>query len=77
MNSQFVAQQMTAFRGLDWIDVADDVGYGHIRCRELFDESGVSTDPIDRRSSPCMSRVCLPKAEIGLERIVVDFGARR
>src|SRR5581483_8542072 len=49
VNREFVAEQMPALSRLDRIDVADDVGNGHVGCRELLDKSRVATHPIDVR----------------------------
>src|SRR6185503_8802901 len=49
MNRQFVAEQMSTFRRFDRINVADDVGDGHVRSRQLLDEPRVAIDPGNRR----------------------------
>ena len=74
VNRQFVAQQMSAFRGFDRIDVADDVGDRHVRRGQFFDKTRVATDPVDRRRV-AMQLERLPAVSARLdERIVVDFG---
>ena len=61
MNRQLVAQQVTAFRRFDRIDVADDVGDGHVGRREFFDKTRIAIDPIDRRCvAVSASSICRP-----------------
>ena len=75
MNRQLVAEQVTTLRGFDRIDVADDVGNGDIRRRELFDKARVATDPIDA-GRVAMQLNCLPAVGAdGMKRIVVNFRA--
>ena len=49
MNRQLVAEQVSAFRGFDRIDVADDVGDRHVRRGQLFDKARIAIDPVDLR----------------------------
>ena len=73
MNRQLVAEQMSALRGLDRIDVADDVGNGHIRRRQLFYKPRVAIDPGNvRRVTMQFDHLPAIGAD-RIERIVVDF----
>ena len=45
MNRQFVAQQMSTLSRLDGIDIADDVGNGHVRRGQLLNKARVATHP--------------------------------
>ena len=65
MNRQFIAEQMSAFRGFDRIDVADDVGDGHVGSGKFFHETRIAIDPVDR----CFVAVKLNRlAAIGRDR---------
>ena len=75
MNRQLVAQQVTAFGGLDRIDVADDVGDGHVRRGKFFDKARIAIDPVDwRRVAMQLKRLPSVSGD-GLKRIVVNFRA--
>jgi hypothetical protein len=49
VHGQLVRQQVSAARGLDRVDVADDVRDGDVGRRELLDETLVAREPGDRR----------------------------
>ena len=50
VHRQLVGEQVPAAGGLDRVHVADDVGDGDVRCRELLDEALVALEPRDRRA---------------------------
>jgi hypothetical protein len=76
MNCQFITQQVPAFSGLDRIDVADNVRNGHVGRGELFDETCVATNPVDRSQIAFFIEHSTAVSGDWSKRIVVDFGAR-
>ena len=74
VHGQF-AREIAALGVLDHVDLADQVGDGHVGRGELFVIAVVAADPVDRR------RVALGGDQVagilgdGCERIVVDLGA--
>ena len=56
MDRQLVAQQVTAFRRFDRIDVTDDVGDSDVRRGEFLDEASVAIDPVDGRRVAVLRR---------------------
>ena len=73
MNGQFIAQQVTALGGFDWIDIADDVGDGDVGRGQFLDETRVAFNPGDGRGIlvqfNCLAAVCADR----IERVVVHF----
>ncbi len=75
VDGQLVAQQVAAARGLDRVNVADDVGDRHVGRRQFFDEALVAAHPVDgRRVALFFDQLATVGAD-GFERVVVDFGA--
>src|SRR5436305_14070818 len=66
---------MTAARGLYRVNVADDVGDGHVGRGEFFDEARVALDPGDGRVVALALDGLTTVGGDGAERVVVDFGA--
>src|SRR6185369_2775721 len=73
VNRQLIAQQVAALRGLDRIDVADDVGDGHVWCGEFLDEPRIAIDPRDGRVVSLLLQHLAPVRRDWSKRIVVDF----
>src|ERR1043165_9466139 len=75
VNRELVAEQVAAFGRLDGIDIADDIGNGHVGRRQLLDEARVATDPVDMRGVTVQLNRLPPRRADGITRIVVDFRA--
>ena len=52
MHGEFAGEVLAAARGLDGIEIADEVGNGDIGRGELFDVALVAVEPCDGVSSP-------------------------
>ena len=76
MNRQLIAQQVTALRGFDRIDVADDVGDSYVGRGEFFDEASVAIDPVDARHVAVLFERLSCVSRDWVKRIVVDFRTR-
>ncbi len=76
MDGEFVAQQMTAARRLDGVDVTDDVGHGHVGGGELFHVALVTRHPRDGRIVASVFDEIARVLGDGGERIVVHLAAR-
>ena len=74
MNRQFIAEQMSALGGFDWIDVTDDVRDGHVGRSEFLDKAGIAIDPIDVRHVAVQRDRLTTVSADRMKRIVVDFG---
>ena len=76
VHAQLAAEGVTAFGGLDGIDVADDIGDRHVRRRELLDVALLRA--IARRWRcllPLFRERSRHRRQIGRERIVVDLAS--
>ena len=75
MHRQLVTEDVPAARGLDGIEIADNVGDGDVRRRQLLDVTLIGIEPRDR----CIVSGFVEKTFSVLgdrsERIVVDFTA--
>jgi hypothetical protein len=76
VNRQLVTQQVTALRGFDRIDVANDVGDGNIGRRQFLHKACVTTDPGNRHRIAVLRKHLAPVSRDRAKRVVVDFGAR-
>src|SRR5437879_5242978 len=76
VDREFVRQVAAAASRADGIDVADNVGHGHVGRGELFDKAILSRHPGDGRIVAFGGDFFATRAADGLERIVVDFAAR-
>ena len=76
MHRELVRQEMPAARRLDRIDVADDVGDGDVRGRELLDEPDFARQPGDRRRVAALGDQLTSVFGDRIEGIVVDLAAR-
>src|SRR5438105_8960344 len=75
MNCQLIAEEVSALRGFDRIDVANDISNRHIRRGQLFDKARIAIDPGDwRRVLMQLDRLSPMRAD-RMKRIVVDFRA--
>ena len=77
VHRQLVADLAAAARRLDRIDVADHVGDGHVRRRQLLDVALVAVPPGDRQIVAGLGDAGLAVGRQRRQRIVVDLGARR
>ena len=68
-------RSLPAARGLDGVDVADDVGDGHVRRRQLFDEARLAREPGDRRVVAALGDQFAAGAAERPQRMIVDFAA--
>jgi hypothetical protein len=75
LDGQLVAQQVPAARRLDRVDVADDVGDGHVGRGELLDEALVAADPRDGRVVAALGEPRCGRLADRAERVVVDLAA--
>src|SRR5216684_6090478 len=76
VNGELVGEVAAAAGGADGIDVADDVGHGHVGSGELFDETILARHPGDRSIVAVGGDFFAAGAADGFERIVIDFTAR-
>ena len=76
MNGQLVGKIAPAARRADGIDVADDVGDGHVGRGELFHVALVAGHPGDGRVVAFSGDFFAAGAANGAQWIVVDFAAR-
>ena len=74
VHRRFVGE-VAALGVLDQVDLADQVGDGHVGRGELLVVAVVAVDPLDLASSPCSARMRLPVLVIGAKRVVVDLDA--
>jgi hypothetical protein len=75
VHRQLVRDILSAARCLDRVDVADHVGDGHVRGRQLFYIPLVAAKPGDRRGVAALGEEIAAAAADRLIRIVVDFTA--
>src|SRR4029077_19584971 len=75
MDGELVGEVAAAAGGADGINVADDVGHGHVGSSQLFDEAQVAGHPGDGRTVAFGGDSLAARAADGLERIVIDFTA--
>ena len=75
VHGELVGEQVPAARGLDRIDVADEVGDGDVRGGELLDEALVPAEPRDRRGVAALASMLAGVLGDRGKRIVVDFAA--
>ena len=75
VNRQLVAQEVSALGGFDRIDVADDVGDSHVRCRKFLNKARVATNPIDVRHVAVQLYCLAAVSRNGMKGVVVDFRA--
>src|SRR5262249_46609404 len=70
---QLVREQMPSARGLDRVDVADDVRDGHVGRRQLFNISRVGFDPGDRRVVAFFGDESFAVSADRAERIIINL----
>ena len=75
MHGKFVAQLVPAFGRLDWIDVADQIGDGHVRSRQLLDVTLVRPEICNRSLISCLGDQLAATAAERLVGIVTDLAA--
>ena len=75
VHRELVAEYVSAARGLDGIQIADDVGDGDVRRRQLLDVAHVGIEPRDRRVVAGFLHKVLPVLGDRRERIVVYLAA--
>ncbi len=75
MHGQLAGQVVTAARGPNGIDVADDVGDGHVRRGQLLDEAIVGRQPGQGRLVAALLHEVAAAAAQGPQRVVVDLAA--
>ena len=76
VHRQLAAELQAALGGLDRIDVADHVGDGHVRRRELLDVARLARQPAIGISSPSALTRCLAERRQRRDRVVVDLAVR-
>ena len=67
--------EMPAFGNLDGIDIADKIGYGHIRRGELFAVAKAAVQPCNRGPIPEPGNLLSAVGADGRQRIVIYFAA--
>ena len=75
MHGQFAGEFVAAARGFDGIDVADQVGNGHIGRGQLFHVAMIGREPGDRRRVALFGNEVAAAAADGRVGIVVNFTA--
>src|SRR5262245_27507624 len=73
VHTEFAANRMTALRGLNWVDVADDIGNRDVRRRKLFDISLVPTAILNKCAITEFGNEIAATSTDRLEGIVIDF----
>ncbi len=73
MDRQFVREQMSSTRGLDRVNIADDVRDSHVRRRQFFNVSRVTVDPVNRRIVALFGDESFAVSADRTERIVIDL----
>ena len=73
MNREFVAQGAARARRLDRVHVAENVGNGHVRGRQFFDEAHFARQPRDGRGVSLFLNQIAARAAERRERIVMNF----
>src|SRR6266850_2063206 len=76
MNCQLIAQQMSALGSFDRIDIADNVGNGHVGCGKLFHKTRITVNPIDVGDVAMDGDSLATISRNWLEGIVVHFRSR-
>jgi hypothetical protein len=75
MNGELVAEDVSAARSLDGIQIADDVGHRDVGCRQLFDVTLLGIEPRDWSIVAGFLQKVTPVLRDRRERIVVHFAA--
>jgi hypothetical protein len=75
VDGQLVRQDVTAARGLDRVDIADDVGDRDVRRGQLLDEARIAADPRDGRVIAVLLDQQAAMLGNGAKRVVVDLAA--
>src|ERR1044071_1867799 len=65
---------MPAFSGFDWINVANDVGNGHVRRRQFLNKARVTSDPLNRCFITLHADGLTAISRDRIKRIVINFG---
>src|SRR4051794_24358 len=73
VHGELVREQVTSPRGLDWIDIADQVGDRHVRGGELLDVALLPSKPGDGCGFPALCQQLSGILRDRGERIVVDL----
>ena len=68
-----LARSWPSARGADGVDVADDVGDGHVRRGQLLDVALLGGEPGDRRLVPALGHEVAAAAAERTEGVVVDL----
>jgi hypothetical protein len=76
VHGQLVRQQVTAAGGLDRVDIADEVGDGHVGCRELLHVTLLPPKPRDGGCLPAFLQQLAGVLGDRSEWIVVDLAPR-
>ena len=75
VHGELVAEDVSPARGLDWIEIADDVGDGDVWRRQLLDVTLLRIEPGDRRVVGRFAEKISSVFGDRSKRIVVDFTA--
>ena len=75
MDSEFVGEIAASARRADGIDVADNVGHGHVGSGKFFNEAVLARHPGDGSVVALRGDFFAAGAANGFQRIVVDFAA--
>ena len=76
VNGQLVGEEVSTARGLDRIEIADEVRDRHVRGGQLLDVATVLADPRDRCVVACLIEKIAREFRDRRERIVVHLAAR-
>ncbi len=76
VHGQLVGELQAGARGLDRVEVADEIGDRDVRRRELLHVARVAVEPRDRQAVAGLPDACAARRAEGRQRVIMDLAAR-